>query len=219
MQKAFSLITTLLIALTSTSWAAAPATSPAKPARQTLEQSMAKLQRLSDEDALRNLAYSYARGNDAISIQHGDRDKARKQGFVEYARGMASDIKIEVYALGSDSPFNTTTGIPAWVEFVDKYFETQRYTSTVHLMSNFSIDFIDADNATVSSYATVPHFIMNSAKDKANADATVEFMNCRYKFDARRQKDGTWKTVKLRIELQEIWRGIGFYPGGQGKGM
>jgi hypothetical protein len=71
----------------------------------------------------------------------------------------------------------------------------------------------------MSAYAIAPHFITSSAKDKAAADPTVEFMNCRYVFQARRQADGSWKTTQLRIELQEIWRGLGFYPGGQGKGL
>lgn len=47
----------------------------------------------------------------------------------------------------------------------------------------------------------------------------VEIRHCRYTFDAKHQPDGGWKTVKLKIELQEIWRGLGFYPGGQGQGL
>jgi hypothetical protein len=194
---------------------------PALPSasKQSQQQSFARLQRLVDEEALRNLTYSYGRGNDAIAIKHGDPAKARKNGFDEYVKGMTSDVKIEVYALGSDTPFNTTTGIPAWVDFVAKYFDTQRYTSSIHLMSNFSIEFINANTASVSSYAIVPHFIRSAAKDKAATDGNVEFMNCRYKFEAKRQNDGSWKTTKLRIELQEIWRGVGFFPGGQGAGL
>ncbi len=200
-----------------------PLTSPPRPGTAAYQQwiatSLARLQRLADEDALRNLAYAYGRGNDAISILHGDRVKARAAGAAEYAKGMAGDIKIEVYALGGESPFNATTGIPAWVNFVDKYFEAQRYTSTIHQMSNFAIEFVDADTATVSAYAVVPHFINSGAKEKSGADGNVDIMNCKYRFQAKRQKDGSWKTVALRIELQDIWRGVGFFPGGQGKGL
>ncbi len=204
-------------------WAQDDSKPPGKPGsaeyNQWVGKALASLQRLSDEDALRKLAYSYGRGNDEITIHHGDRAKGRQLGTAEYAKGFAPDVKVEVYALGGSAPIGRTTGIPAWAEFVEKFYENARYTSTIHLMSNFSFEFIDANTAVMSSYAIAPHFITNAAKDKAGADTSVEFMNCRYTFQAKRQGDGSWKTTQLRIELQEIWRGLGFYPGGQGKGL
>jgi hypothetical protein len=222
--KALFKTTALTFALMSAPiWAQDYSRPPGKPGGAETEQWLSKalgtLQRLGDEEALRNLAYSYGRGNDEVTIHHGDRPKGRRLAIAEYSKGFASDVKVEVYALGGSAPIGRTMGIPAWAEFAEKFYENAKYTSTIHLMSNFSFDFTDADTAVMSAYAIAPHFIASTAKDKSAAEPTVEFMNCRYVFQARRQADGSWKTTQLRIELQEIWRGLGFYPGGQGKGL
>ena len=179
----------------------------------------ASVQRLSDQEALRTVAYSYGRGNDLLAIHHGDRAQGRAQALGEFTRAFTPDVVIEVYALGGDKPFRAVAGIPAWIEFGEGYFAANKFSSTAHLMSNFIFEFPDKDSATVSCYASVPHFILNpTAREAVNAGTSLEYMVCRYVHQAKRQADGTWKTYKLTIYLEEIWRTGGFYPGGQGAG-
>jgi hypothetical protein len=181
---------------------------------------LADLQRLSDDDALRNLGYHYGRGNDELSIHHGNRAKGRELAAAEYAQAYAKDIQISVYALGGDKPIFTGSGIPTWVDFADKFFENKKYSSSLHLMSNFSIKKVDANTALVNSYASVPHYILaDKARDKASAAPILEYMLCRYDYEAKRQADGSWKMSKLTIRLEEIATSEGFYAGGQSKGL
>jgi SnoaL-like domain len=187
---------------------------------QRLNASLMQLQKLSDEDSLRKLLYNYGRGNDVMSINYADRVKGRKLASDEYAKAFAPDTRVEVFALGGTTPISTTVGVAPWADFVDKYYSGTGYSSTVHLMSNFSIDFADANTANVSAYTIAPHFFVNAAaKDKASADTTAEWMRCRYSFEAKRMPDGSWKMSKLQIHLEEIWRSAGFYAGGQAKGQ
>jgi hypothetical protein len=186
---------------------------------QRLNAALASLQRLNDEDSLRKLLYHYGRGNDVMSVNYADRLKGRKLASEDYAKAFAPDTRVEVYALGGTTPISNTVGVAPWAEFVDKYYSGTGYSSTVHLMSNFNIEFTDANTANVSAYTIAPHFFVNAAaKDKASADTTAEWMRCRYAFEAKRQPDGGWKMSKLQIHLEEIWRSGGFYPGGQAKG-
>jgi hypothetical protein len=201
-----------------------PVTALGKPGtpeyNQRLNAALVSLQRLSDEDALRKLLYNYGRGNDVMSINYADRVKGRKLASEDYSKAFTADTRVEVYALGGTTPISTTVGVAPWAEFVDKYYSGTGYSSTVHLMSNFSIDFADANTAKVSAYTIAPHFFVNAAaKDKGSSDTTAEWMRCRYAFEAKRQPDGSWKMSKLQIHLEEIWRSGGFYPGGQAKGL
>lgn len=184
-----------------------------------LGQQLGTLQRLNDENALRTLMYAYGRGNDAMAIHHADRGLARQRGAAEYAKAFTPATRVEVYALGGDKPLGQVVGVPAWVDFVDQYYSGNGYSSTLHLMSNFEIGFDGNDGATVSAYALAPHFLLRAAaKDKASADTAVEWMLCRYVAQAQRQANGSWKIARLQINLEEISRAAGFFPGGQRHG-
>jgi hypothetical protein len=190
-----------------------------RPAGSPPSQLAATVQRLADESAVRNLIYHYGRGNDEVSIHYADRAVARQRGAVEYAKAFAPNVRIEVFALGGEKPIGQVTGIPAWTEFADKYYDGNGYSSTLHLMSNFEIGFDGADRANVTAYALAPHFFVRAAaKDKASADTAVEWMVARYAYRAERQGDGTWKIAQLQINLEEISRAAGFFPGGQRNG-
>lgn len=224
MKTLFLGLSLTLALLASPAWAQSVSSPPGKPGsaayNQWLGQSLSKLQRLADEDALRKLAYSYGRGNDAISIHHADRAQGIRLGTQEYSQAFTRDTRVEVYALGGANPISTTVGVTAWAEFVDKYYAGNGYSSTVHLMSNFSIDMTGPDVARVSAYAIAPHFLVNAkARSAASADTTAEWMHCRYAYEARRQPDGGWRMVELKIYLEEIWRAGGYYPSGQAKGL
>lgn len=179
----------------------------------------ATVQRLADESALRNLIYHYGRGNDEIAIRHADRATARQRGAAEYAKAFKPDTRVEVYALGGDKPIGQLSGVAAWTDFVDQYHAGNGYSSTLHLMSNFEIRFEGRDRASVSAYALAPHFFVRAAaKDKATADTAVEWMIARYAYDAERQRDGGWRIARLQVNLEEISRAAGFFPGGQRNG-
>jgi hypothetical protein len=154
-----------------------------------------------------------------VAIHYADRPLARQRGAAEYAKAFAPDVKIEVFALGGEKPIGEVTGIPAWTEFADKYYASNGYSSTLHLMSNFEIVFDGSNRANVSAYALAPHFfVRTAAKDTARADTAVEWMIARYAYRAERQRDGSWKIVRLQINLEEISRAAGFFPGGQRNG-
>jgi len=177
------------------------------------------LQRLRDENAVRSLIYHYGRGNDEIAIRYADRATARQRGAAEYAKSFAPDVRVEVFALGGDKPIGQISGIAAWVEFVDSYYANNGYSSTLHLMSNFEVNFSAPDRASVSAYALAPHFfVRTAAKDKATQDTAVEWMIARYVYEARRQSDGQWRIERLQVNLEEISRAQGFFPGGQRNG-
>lgn len=177
------------------------------------------VQRLVDESAIRNLIYHYGRGNDEVAIRYANRPLARQRATAEYTKAFASDVHIEVFALGGDKPIGQVSGIPAWTEFADTYYANNGYSSTLHLMSNFEIAYDGSDRANVTAYALAPHFfVRTAAKDPASADTAVEWMIARYAYRAERQRDGTWKIARLEIHLEEISRAAGFFPGGQRNG-
>jgi hypothetical protein len=181
-------------------------------------ETLARLQVSADRDALRQLAFHYARGNDELSVHFADRANGRARAAAEYAQAFAPDVKITVYPLRNATPLREVTGIPDWIAFADGFFENANYSSSLHLMSNFDIDFTDADTARVSAYAGVPHFIRSDARTAEAQAVTLEYMLCRYDYVARRQADGGWKIVEFTIYLDEIQRSQGFYPGGQAAG-
>lgn len=180
---------------------------------------VAEIGRLADREAIRALAYHYGRGNDALSVRFNNREQARADAQAEYARAFAPDVRITVFPLRSSTPLRQVTGIAEWTAFADGFFHNARYSSTLHLMSNFDIALIDGDEARGSAYAGVPHFIQSAtARTRETQDTTLEYMLCRYEFVARRQADGSWRIAEFTIHLDEIWRADGFYPGGQAQG-
>lgn len=196
------------------------AAEPAKPVKSlSAAASQQLLQRLADESALRDLMYAYGRGNDELSIHHADRKLAKARGAAEYAKAFTPATRVEVFALGGDKPIGQLVGVPAWVDFVDQYYGGNGYSSTLHLMSNFEFGFEGPDRARITAYALAPHFFLRAAaRDKASADTAVEWMLCRYAALAERQSDGSWKLARLQINLEEMSRAAGFFPGGQRDG-
>jgi len=201
---------TSLAALSACSTPASAETPPAEPLAR----------RLRDEESLRRLAYCYGRGLDELSIRHADRAKGRQLATEIYASCFDPNVVIEVRALGAVEPLRSTTGVAAWVDFADGFFAQNKYSSTRHLMSNFAIELTGDDTARMTSYASIPHFLQApEARDAKTAVPTVEYMIARYVDEARRGPDGSWRTTKKLVYLEEIWRGVGFFPGGQGVGQ
>ncbi|MDG0853762.1 nuclear transport factor 2 family protein [Roseateles puraquae] len=198
----------------------AHAAEPGKPAKSlSTAASQQLLQRLADESALRDLMYAYGRGNDELSIHHANRKLAKERGAAEYSKAFTPSTRVEVYALGGDKAIGQLVGVPAWVDFVDQYYGGNGYSSTLHLMSNFEFGFDGPNQARITAYALAPHFFLRAAaRDKASADTAVEWMLCRYAALAERQADGSWKLSRLQINLEEMSRAAGFFPGGQRDG-
>jgi hypothetical protein len=200
--------------------AAAAQTSPRAGTADFDRWAASELTRLSDLEAVRALMYHYGRGNDELSVRHAALDLGRERAITEYAQAFAPDVRITVYPLRSSTPLRQVTGIEAWTDFAQGFFQNANYSSTLHLMSNFDVTLIDADTATGSAYAGVPHFIRSeTARSEATQATTLEYMLCRYAFTARRQADGSWRIAEFTIYLDEIWRAEGFYPGGQANGQ
>jgi hypothetical protein len=176
------------------------------------------VQRLADQDAIRAIAGYYGRGNDMLGLHHADRARGRQLAAVEYARAFAADVQIDVFAVGGPTPIGSTRGIPAWIDFAGGFYANAGYSSTLHPMANFHIEFTDANTARMSAFAGAPHFVLAAAREAGAAAPSLDFMVCRYEFEARRQPDGSWKATRLRINLDEIWRASGFYPNGQAPG-
>ena len=77
----------------------------------------------------------------------------------------------------------------------------------------------EALSAFTRAYALAPHFLVRAAaRDAASADTAVEWMIARYAYQAERQRDGSWRISRLQINLDEIARSPGFFPGGQRNG-
>jgi SnoaL-like domain len=179
----------------------------------------AAVQRLVDQEALRGLAYCYGRGLDEISRHHADRERGQRLATALYETCFDPAVVIEVYPLGATEPLRRTEGIADWVTFADAFFHDNGYSTTRHLMSNFAYEPLGPDAARLTSYASIPHFLIGpSARDASSAAPSVEYMLGRYEDEAARQPDGTWRTVRKTVYLEEIWRGVGFFPGGQGPG-
>lgn len=197
-------------------------TPPGRPGTPAYDQwlgtTLERLQRTSDRDAIRQLAFNYARGNDELSVHFNNRTQGRARARAEYARAFAPNVRITVYPLRSATPLREVTGIDDWIAFADGFFENARYSSSLHLMSNFDIQFTDANTAKASAYAGVPHFIQSAARAADSQAVTLEYMLCRYDYVSTRQPDGSWKITEFTIHLDEIQRSQGFYPGGQASG-
>lgn len=198
-------------------------TPPARPGTAAYDQwlgaTLERLQRAADRDAIRQLAFHYARGNDELSVHFNNRAVGRSRAQAEYAKAFAPDVKITVYPLRSATPLRQVTGIADWIAFADGFFENAKYSSSLHLMSNFDIQFADANTARASAYAGVPHFIQSTARAAESQAVTLEYMLCRYDYVVKRQPDGSWKIIEFTIYLDEIQRSQGFYPGGQASGQ
>lgn len=198
-------------------------TPPARPGTAAYDQwlgaTLGRLQQSADRDAIRQLAFHYARGNDELSVHFNDRALGSRRAQAEYAEAFAPEVKITVYPLRNATPLREVTGISAWIAFADGFFKNANYSSSLHLMSNFDIDFTDSDTARVSAYAGVPHFIRSDARTPEAQAVTLEYMLCRYDYTAKRQADGRWKITQFTIYLDEIQRSQGFYPGGQAGGQ
>ena len=169
-----------------------------------------------DREDIEQLMVYYGRANDIIGRGHADRDAAREAAVAEYERAFTDDATITVFPLGSETPLQSTNNIPDWSAFVAGYFVNENYSSTLHLMSNFVIDFTDEDTAQASAFAINPHFILN--REAGNPDAAtrgMDLMNVRYEYEAERQEDGEWRIVDMTIHLDEIFNGIGFFGAGQ----
>jgi hypothetical protein len=222
-RTAFILAIATALALGTTATAQSPLAMPAPSGTvahdQWLAETLSRLQQSADREAIRDLAFHYGRGNDELSVHFADRALGRSRAEAEYAQAFAPEVSITVYPLRSSTPLQQVTGIPDWIKFVDTYFETAKYSSTLHLMSNFDIRFTDADTAQASAYAGVPHFIQSAARSAEADDVTLEYMLCRYDYVAKRQPDGSWKITDFTINLDEIQRSRGFYPGGQASGI
>jgi hypothetical protein len=108
--------------------------------------------------------------------------------------------------------------IPEWIAFAGGFFDQAKYSSTLHLISNFTVDIVDVNSARGTAYAHVPHYMQSSAKDQAAANVAVENMLARYDFTARRQQNGEWRINEMTIHLDEIQRQTGFFPNGQAPG-
>lgn len=175
--------------------------------------------RLRDEAAIAGLATCYGRALDELSIHYADRAKGKRLATALYEGCFDRSVVVEVYPLGATTPLRRTEGIGAWVDFADGFFASNRYSSTRHLMSNFAVELTGPTTARLVSYASIPHFLQSGARDEKGAAASVEYMIARYVDEAARQPDGTWRTVKKTVYLEEIWRGVGFFPGGQGGGL
>ncbi|MDX2234400.1 MAG: nuclear transport factor 2 family protein [Hyphomonadaceae bacterium] len=199
-----------------------PLTPPGRPGsaayEQWLGQTLGRLQQAADRDAIRQLAFHYARGNDELSVHFNDRPLGRTRAQAEYAQAFAPDVSITVYPLRSSTPLRKVSGIADWIAFADGFFENAKYSSSLHLMSNFDIRFTGPDTARASAYAGVPHFIQSTARTAEAQAVTLEYMLCRYDYVAKRQADGSWRITEFTIYLDEIQRSQGFYPGGQASG-
>jgi len=181
-------------------------------------QQLSRLQTFADREAVQQLMYHYGRGNDEVGRNHADRETGSRRALVEYQKAFVSDVQITVYPLRSATPLNRSRTLAEWMPFVTGFYNTAKYSSTLHLMSNFDITFQDANTAQGSAFAHVPHYIQSAAKDAGAATVSVENMLCRYEFVARRQPDGAWKITDLSIYLDEIERQAGFFPNGQQPG-
>jgi hypothetical protein len=181
-------------------------------------QQLVQLQRLADRDAIRQLMYHYGRGNDQLSAHYADRQKGGTLATAEYQRAFTPDMQITVFPLRGTTPLRQVKGIADWIAFAGGFFDQAKYSSTLHLMSNFTVDVVDASTARGTAYAHVPHYIQSAAKDPTGANVTVENMLARYEFAARRQQNGEWRIAEMTIYLDEIQRQTGFFPNGQAPG-
>jgi SnoaL-like domain len=181
-------------------------------------QQLNRLQQAADRDAVRQLMFHYGRGNDEIARNYADRETGSRRGTAEFEQAFASDVQITVIPLRAPTPLAQVKGIGDWVKFVSGYFDQQKYSNTLHLMSNFSVTFTNAATAEATAFANVPHYILSAAKTASDANVTVENMLCRYVYTARRQQDGSWRIATMTIYLDEIQRQSGFYPNGQQPG-
>ncbi|MDI3281892.1 nuclear transport factor 2 family protein [Polyangium sp. 15x6] len=134
------------------------------------------------------LPVCYALGTDAIG-------RGNLQGGKNtYATCFTSDAELAVYFPGTPTngpPSSTATGTDDWADFVDGVFTSSGYTSTQHLMGSISIDVIDDDDATMTSYLHATHVL---------ADGTIDVANGTYEDEVVRV-NGAWKIKKRTLKL------------------
>ncbi len=176
-----------------------------------------RLDRLESKQEIRQLAFCYGQGLDDIAINFSDVSRGQVKATERYEDCFVDDVTITVFALGNlEAPLRSTTGIDEWVAFASSFFQEAGYSATRHLMSNFDVTLTGTDTAVMTSYASIPHFILDrSALTEDSATQTLEFMIARYEDEVARDTSGKWRVVEKTVYLEEIWRGVGFFPGGQ----
>lgn len=168
----------------------------------------ARVQRLSDLQDLRGIIDCYGMGHDLIFQDLGG---AHREALAVLRRCHVDGLITNVFLFDESKPAQRLESLTAFVGFVDSFAQQNGYTSARNVPGNVRIELVDATTARILSSTEAPHFL-TKGPPAAGDRPTLDLVEARYVDTAKRERDGTWRTVERDLIVQQIWRGEGAYP-------
>jgi SnoaL-like domain len=175
--------------------------------RGQLDDLAARTRELEDREAIRDAAACYGQGHDEI-FGHLGADQTESLAILRECH--TDDLATKVFFFDESTPTDELASLEELVGFIEQFAIDTGYTGARNVVGDIRIDFTGPDTAVMTSATQTPHFIQGTA-DPAGAP-TLDVVSARYVDELRRGEDGVWRSHKKSLIIDQIWRGIGFYP-------
>jgi SnoaL-like domain len=172
-----------------------------------LDDLAARTRALEDREAIRDAAACYGQGHDEI-FRHLGADQSDALAILRECH--TDDLATAVFFFDESTPTDELATLEELVRFIEQFAIDTGYTGARNVVGDIRIDFTGPDSAVMTSATQTPHFIQGTA-DPAGAP-TLDVVSARYVDELERSEDGTWRSRKKSLLIDQIWRGIGFYP-------
>jgi SnoaL-like domain len=172
-----------------------------------LDDLAARTRALEDREAIRDAAACYGQGHDEI-FRHLGADQSEALAILRECH--TDDLATKVFFFDQSSPTDELASLEELIRFIEQFAIDTGYTGARNVVGDIRIDFTGPDSAVMTSATQAPHFIQGAA-DPAGAP-TLDVVSARYVDELERGEDGTWRSRKKSLIIDQIWRGIGFYP-------
>jgi hypothetical protein len=174
--------------------------------RAQVEDLAVRAQVLEDRAAIREAADCYGRGHDEI-FRHLQGDQRAALAILRNCH--VDDVATDIFFFTEATPMAQLTSLAQLVGFIEQFAVNSKYTSARNVPGDIQIDLTGPDTAVMLSSTSAPHFIQSPA---AGVQPTLDLVSAHYRDQLARGADGTWRTTKKALIIDQIWRGSGAYP-------
>lgn len=164
---------------------------------------------LQDREAITDLIYCYARGNDAIGNATTNENPAAA-GLAIYRECVAEDVEIQAWfphravsALAFPDPSrypdppHVYHGLDEWVQHISSLFRSKGYTFTQHVITNVEPK-VNGPRGTLTAYLTAT--LVTSGTIVGGLSQCVTVANGTYSANVAKTKHG-WRIQKMYVTL------------------
>jgi hypothetical protein len=168
----------------------------------------AKVQQLSDLDAIRSVPGCYGLGHDLIFRHLGGN---HRDAIEALRRCHTDDLITNVYLFDETRPAARLTSLTGLIGFIENFALQQGYSSARNVPGNLRVERTGPSSARVFSSTVAPHFLTNGPPGGSDRP-TIDLVSARYVDLVQRGQDGVWRAVQRDLFIEQIWRGEGSYP-------